>query len=568
MFNTISNRFEPITFKATAFTPVYEQPITPIGGSHIGSVYNPWENVVSFAYKLQSGQNVTGGEVICGVNWYLGLETGGDPNGDGQYTLTVYEDTNGYPGTEIAKAVCELGSPEMQSQGTFKGREYFAMRFYFDKLIQIPIDGAIFVGITRSDEDGNLVRIQDDGAIGGGGLPLFEKYVITEDADTDINAATKEFQRVILDQGKDHFDVWGLSVSHDLSGGNSANYQNGLGHVEMTISMRDQGAIPDIERERFIINSKGLRDISGAVTGSAGALIASPIWTIQTLLHEWNGSTWVNDRISGAFSDTWDAVNSSASPLYVVLRGSTQGRITAVNLIKEIAYNSACMIVPVSDGKIATYFMGTDRPAFASLEEDLFRMTAVDIRGSDSIVNNFRSVYNRIIVQRQESLLAEGGLQSYNASFDSKFDTVLVDPDLIALSKARFGDLELDVNQFNFIGSEASMRSLASIYLQTYTLPSLFVTLDVPYSVFSSVELLSKFDLYSSVLPHEQGTTQDAQLPVNDDLENPVEIINGHYFKRQQKYTFIVLGKTVTLGKNEQPTIVLNCMRVNKGASL
>jgi hypothetical protein len=567
MFNEITNRYEPITFVSGAFTPIYSQPITPSGAFHIGSVVNIWDLFQAVAYRLKPGQNVTGGEVICGVNWYLALSSGGDPNGEGQYTMTIYQNANGYPGREIAKSVCEINSPRKQFLGVFHGNNIYNFRFYLDRLVQIPIEDDLFIGLTRSDKDDNFSPFQDDGATGGGGLTPFEKYrILAADDGVDL-ASQSEWERVVTDQGKDHFDVWGIAVSHDLSGGSSSNYQSGLGHVQMTISMRDQDNVPDLERQNFIINSKGLRDMAGTVTGSAGSRISNVVHLFQTLMHEWTGASWASGRYSTtAFNDTWDRIVNSNSPYFVVLRGSTRGRTTQVGLLRELAYNTTASLVPLSNGQIGILFMGTDRPSTRVVEEEMARLVSIEIKASDNMVNVFQGVYSRVIVEQLPSLLSEGGFTSYTGLFDSRFNNTLADPALTNLSRSRFGDLEIGVSEFNFIGDMETMRRVASLYLRAFCLPSLITTIEVPLSVFRDLEMGSKIDVYMTGLPHEDGTTNDAQLPVNDAGTNPVEIINGHYYKRQQKYTFIIVGKTVTLGRSEQPSIRLTLLRVNQGA--
>ena len=546
--NPVSQRYEPVTFATNPTTPIYSQPSTVTSDADL------WELEKNIAYKLKSGQNVTGGELITGVNWYLALS--GSATGDGQYTCTIYSSANGYPAQEISKSTCEINSARKQFLGVINGVNVYNFRFYFNKLVQIPIDGELFISLSRNDADENFSPFRDFGA-----LSSFEVYrILSGNTGNDI-AANEEWERVILTDSKDHFDVFGLAVTHDVSGGSSATWQDGLGHVQMTLRMRDQENVPDLSREPFIITSRGMKDdASGTITGVPNTLLSSGVGCLACMLYAWDGSNWVVLPTDTRFSATWARSYSHG------IIGSTQGRTTQEQILNELAYNSAAKLIPSPEGKIAIYYMGTSRDPVGILEDEDITITGVEIQGTSNIVNRFESVFYRRITQRLTSVLDEGGFRGYQGAFDSRFDAIIGDPAQVSQSVARFGRLEVGTKQFNFIGGIESMRSVASIYLMSFLFPQMIINLESPYDKNGHYQLYDVVDVYSVNLPAEEGTSSDATLPLSGTGLNSVEIINGHYFKRQKKTRCIILGKDVILQKNKTPLVRYTLARINKGS--
>lgn len=557
-FNTITNRYEPVTFASAPATPIYSQPSTGTSAKDF------WEFYQAEAYQLRPTQNVTGGELISGVNFYLAnqADSATPPVGEGQYTCTVYANANGYPGQEIAKSVVEIGSPRIQFLGVINGAYVFTLRFYFDRLVQIPLADSVFIAFTKNDRDDLFAPFKDVGT-----LSPFEKYRIFSVDYYDVAAGETpqtEFERVITTTNKLHFDVFGIAVTHDVSGGSSSTWQDGLGHVQLTLRMRDQDQVPDLSRESFVITSRGLKDdASGSITGSPNSLLSSGIGCMAALRYNWDGSNWVAGASSTKFSATW------ARGGFHTIRGSTQGRYTQVAALEELAFNSAARIVPTDEGRTAIYYMGIDRPVAGVIDDETARLVNVEVQGRSNMVNRFESVYYRRITQRIESLLNEGGFYSYQGAFDSRFDSVNVPSSILNNSIARFGSCELGVKEFNFISDLESMRTVASYYLRAFMLPQVLITFEVPFFKHGHYQIMDKVDLYFTGLPAIDGTTHDAQLPVSADTgNNSVELTNGHYWKRQKKYRCIIMGKDVILSKNEQPTVRFFAVKVNDGALL
>lgn len=546
--NPISQRYEPVTFATNPTTPIYSQPSTATSDIDL------WEKEKNIAYKLKSGQNVTGGELITGVNWYLGLS--GSATGSGQYTCTIYTSANGYPAQEISKSICEINSARKQFLGVINGVNVYNFRFYFNKLVQVPIDGEIFIALSKSDDEVNFSPFRDYGV-----LSAFEVYrILSADTGAEI-AALEEWERVVLTTAKDHFDVFGLAVTHDVSGGSSSTWQDGLGHVQMTLRMRDQENVPNLSREQFIVTSRGMKDdSSGSITGVANSLLSSGVACLACMLYRWDGSNWVSLPTDTRFSATWNR------PYTHGIRGSTQGRTTQEQILNELAYNSAAKIIPSPEGKVAIYYMGTSRAPVGILEDEDITITGVEIQGTSNIINRFESVYYRRITQRLTSVLNEGGFRGYQGAFDSRFDAIIGDPVQVNRSISRFGRLEVGTKQFNFIGDLEPMRSIASIYLMSFLFPQMIITLESPYDKNGQYQLYDVVDVYSVNLPAEDGTSSDAVLPLSGTEENSVEIINGHYFKRQKKTRCIILGKDVILQKEKTPLVKYTLARINKGS--
>ena len=548
-FNSITNRFEDVTFVDDAFTEIYKQPIVPPGGLHIGSVRNIWDFFLAFAYQLKPGQNVTGGELIAGINWYLALSSTGDVNGDGQYTMTVYDEANGYPGKEIAKSTVEIGSSRIQFLGSQSGFDMYTFRFFLDRLIQIPHNQSVFVGLTRYDPDDNFLPLQDDGASGGGGIsPAFEKYLRFE---PDLGRGD-EWERQIRDSGRDHFDVWGVARSEGLSGGSSSNYQKGLGHVQLSLEMRTQDFVPSLENERFLISSKGMKDdSSGTITGSANSLIKQPRHVLELLMHEWNGSNWV-DNLSDLtkFSNTHDLVNGGSFSINI--QGSTQGRAVLTNVIQEIAQTSMCQIVPLRDGKLALFFYGTKRSVTASFDDERINLDSISTDGVQTVVNSARFLYARGLQTRTESLLAEGGFRQHNGSYVTNDNT----PMLVKISpnsQTLYGVRETRDEVLNWLGDEDSVIHFAGLFLTKHQSPKSQIILDIKYDNGTELEILDKINIYSDLISSITGSAQEAMFPVNTTGDDSQPITSGHYFKRGKKNTCAITGLQLVLNSQSVP---------------
>jgi len=568
--NPITKKHQQVKFVGTdPFTPVYEQDIVPVGGSHIGSVLNLWEQLQSVAYKLQPGQNVTGGEIITGVNWYLACNDHAGFTGteEGNYTLTIFRDANGMPGSEIGRATVQFDDPALQYLGVVNTYNVYNFRFYLPNPVMIPEDEPIYIGLTRSDKDEWFAPIQDDGPLGAGRATSFEKYVILipqdftdPDAPKDL-AASKEYVRETTNLGLDHFEVFGLALTHDNSGGPSGTWQNGLGFATATIKQRNVGFIPDLTRLRFVIEAKGIRDDgSGSITGGANARLEYPKDVVNCLLREWNGTTWATGRFdSTTFNTTHAAVNSATGRWPIKLKGATNGRNTLESLLNQLLGQSYGRLIPQANGQLALWHWGTELAVSGAIEDELLQFDGAEIGGVETIINRVQGVYGqRIINNSVEALMSDGSLSKYSAAFDSFADTSDIDYPLTVLSQSFYGIRELGNIENQWIGDAASMASFAALTLRLFPLPKMTALVTLLDRDASELQVGEVVSFRSVSMPAQYGTTHNARQALAGTEEEATTLIGGHYWKRQQKYRCLIEGSSLELSKTTAPERRLN----------
>lgn len=525
----------------------------PSGGTPATST--AWGSVKEYGYKIVAGENATGGEILTGSDWYLASNTASTsvPAGDYTYTFKIYDSKNGWPSTVLASDTIDNTSTRITHHGTYGGVYVFRLEFYFNKPVVVPlVDGdpansSIFITLSRSDS-GNAFSLAKDATV----ISTFEKYKLTDTtAGVDQN-----FVRTLHTADRDFFVVYGLAVSHDVSGGSSAKYQNGLGHAQFTIRIFEQDGIPDLSKLRLIAKSKGIRDSStGTISGMASSRLNIPLYQIRLLMMDWDGSAWAETYFNASkFSSTHADAFGSGSRWNIKTAGASQGRARVRDVIEDICRNGACRVVPYVSGNsnvVGLYAEGTNIATSFIIDDENAKLISFEIGGVDTVINKVQMVFNRTIQSNLESLLAEGGLANYREIVDSNTDSLDVPYGDIAKSLTNWGERPLDSISFGWLTQAAPARSVAALILRKYNLPIRTITLEVPYNKYATIENMQTGIVKMTALPDYYGTSLDAKQPTAGTSTDATDMLKGHYWKRYKSYRVQVEGNDIIFSATE-----------------
>lgn len=566
--NSITEQFEEVKFASSATTPIYSSPfVEAIALKEI-------RELVEVAYKLTPDVEVTGGELITSVDWFVAYHNaGGATFNEGNYSVNVYRDSGGQPGLEIGKATINLNDPNFViDEGTFSGAvgtvHRYRLRFFFSQAIQIPHSESIYIGLSQNDkQEIFLPLVTDYSFISSEEVLKWRKSIGFVDFSSEESIANETEFLPILSQQTDSFQVYSVAGTVDNDGGPTNLYQDGLGRSTVTLLNRDQDFLPDLSRAKFVLSVSGMRDTgTGSITGTPNARLVKPIHVISFLLLKWNGTAWAGGLFdSSPFSNTHSAINDDAGRYKIRIGGATQGRLTLEQLLGEVCSNSMAQLIPRANGQLALYHYGTTQSVQAILEDEEIKFISASEDGFESVVNDIKAVYNRGVISNTESLLADGSLQSYKAFFNSSRAIVSASSNE---SKASFGVRENGVAQYDFIQDATSMRSICTILLNTFSFPKRSFELEHPYFMNTGLSINQVIDVYSVGMPHHFGATQEARSPVASDGTTLVDPNMGLPIKRQKKYRCKIESYRIELGKGTVPMIRYGLHVINKGAEL
>lgn len=553
MLENSRKEWQEVTFVADATVPLLSFP--PIAGSF----KTAWGAVKEYGYGLLAGQNVTGGEVLIGADWYLASTTFGVgvPSGTYTYTCKIYDSNNGYPGELLASDTLSNGSSRIVYDSTVGAGtvSVFKFEFNFNKPVMVPAlsdaaNNALFITISRSDS-ADLFSLVQEGS-GGGSLSAYEKYrLLDTTAGTDQN-----FIKGIYTSNREHFKIYALAkdvgITSYLSG-----MQNGLSHASFSIVMRDQNNLPDLTKLRVIVKSEGLKDNTiGSITGTPVAFLENPLYQIRLLMMDYDDLAWWHEVTFNAskFSSTYAAAFGSSSRWNIKTSGASQGRTRVRDIIEDICRNGACRVVPYVSGNanvVGLYAEGTNIPTSFIIDDEQAKLISYEIGGVDTIINKFQMVFNRTIRSNTESLLAQGGLNNYQSTVDSSADSLDIPYADINSSISNWGERLLDSVSFSWITLTQTAKSVEALILRKWNKPQRIITLEVPYSKYSTIELMQTGIVKMTGLPDYYGTSLDARTVTAGTGTDPTDLIKGHYWKRYKSYRVQVEGNDIVFSATE-----------------
>lgn len=590
---------------------IYNDP--PHDHSYIGT----WDPALKeIGYKFTPNVNIEAGHVLVSWDWYLSSSISGDFYNfqPAKFTLKVYSEWNNYPDELIASSTidCEVDyATKLELQADVGAANHiYKFRFDLNKIVITPENSSIFVILERNDVSddwpkgvfGPVYQNVDSSNVA---LPSFEQYYLMnsngfQDIQNSYNAELSEATKALLDKSvgidqgyidalklridtaleaiKPFYQGWQLQV---ISGGKShfrayvlarylesvtvSEYQNGLGYRGFSLWSRSLEG-ESLQNTRFIVNATGLRDdTDGTITGTPEALLENPLHQVRALMRDWNGTAWVDKQFNHTkFADTHDEFLTGRWSIST--GGATQGRQFLRDILSNICSNSMTRLVPYvseSDYSLGLFCYGTRRDRAYVLNDENAQFLSAEIKGIESIINHVQMVYNRRIRNRTEELMAEGGFKQYQAYLDS--DTAGLDMSLDDLNNSRsyYGIRPLGSISFDWIQDEASARSVGALFLRRYNSPEIIVKVAVPFAECPQLDGMDIIDIKFVNLPAYYGSTQLARGVLAGTEATSVDLVNGHYWKRSQRYRCAVIGNELVLRQGEPLQHILTLLVVN-----
>lgn len=571
---------------------------------HSFSYNGTWEPYLKeVGYKFTPSQNITAGQVLVGVDWYLSSAISGNFYNyqPAKFTLKVYSEWNNYPDELIASSVidCEVDyATKMELQSNIGSASYvYKFKFELNKAIIVPENSSIFIMLARNDISEGYTRgifgpIHQNVDSSNTALPTFEQYYLLDSngyvqtqkalhqAEVDavkalLDASTLADKEALKDQldeqvetfaesgaldgwklqaisgGKDHFHTFGLAILSTSTAPSS--YQNGLGYKGFSLIMRDQET-PDLTQMRLLVKATGLEDdIDGTITGTPRGPLSNPLHQIRALMRNWDGTSWVDKQFDhNKFSDTH--AEHMTGRWAIRTAGATQGRTLLRELLGRLCQESMTRLVPYvseSDYSIGLFCYGTKRDRAFILDDENAKFIGATQSGIESIVNSMQIVYNRTIRSRTEEILAEGGYKQYQAMLDTDVTSIDVNRDALTNSLLYYGSRPLALTSFDFITDEESAKAICALHLRRYLSPEFVVRVSVPYSQCPDLDGMDVVDIRFVNMPAYYGSTHDAKYPMAGTEAKTVDLIGGHYWKRIQRYRCAVIGNELILRAGE-----------------
>lgn len=556
LIKTDRNLYRDFVSAASISTPIAGYSPIPANIDQIG-----WDaDRKEIAFRLQPGGNVTTGQVITGVDWFLRFITDAEYLGtvDVEASASIYaSDEGGLPDRIIASDSISLPTQmnkiELASAiGTINFPYRF--KFSFDELVIVPETplfisfslNSYFIGFGGPTTISNFRPIVNDPSdvIGG-----FERWYLME--------GNRNFARDIKTASDpiECFEIFGAVSSSSVSGLPANN--KGFGASTVTISRREQ-TTPDLSELEFIVKTDGLKDnSSGTITGTPNQLITNPRDAVKLLYYKQNG-----DSLTG-FNFLRSEVGVNSAFFNSFIKGATTSETTYRSLIADILFCFAAKLYPSNTGGYNLWTYGTDIAEDYELSEADCVITDIVTLGKGSIINSVTINYDRrgIPLSNQETQ-RDRNLRNYRKSQLFEFGTD--ETGAISFgSESLYSKEELNSisENIDWAFTDANARRLARYFLSTKTDELLILNIAVPAlkNNFSNVKLGDIIRLVHIDLPYEFGTASDGieKLPsylgeVNDSF------LFGEPWRRSRDMLFRVVSRAPSISFNqEEPMIQL-----------
>jgi hypothetical protein len=211
-----------------------------------------------------------------------------------------------------------------------------------------------------------------------------------------------------------------------------------------------------------------------------------------------------------------------------------------------------------SNGKLGLWGWGIESTPSFTIDSESSRILRIEHLGVDSIINRLTLYYDRTL--RNVSVTtgsAEGQFRDFAKTLDWYNGLSYLTTALTSKSESLYGKRVLNDAAYPWLGDSASAENVARAILSTYALPQKYILVDVPYDLYSSIDMLDVGYIVSPNLPAQFGTSMNAKLPTYNKTE--VDIYQGGYSKRAKSYRVQVEGREINWNINEYPTLTLTC---------
>lgn len=225
------------------------------------------------------------------------------------------------------------------------------------------------------------------------------------------------------------------------------------------------------------------------------------------------------------------------------LAGSTVGKVTRLQLARELMKNSASRLVMLSSTnskKIGLFAWGSELTRVARIDDRKLKSFKITYGNRSTVINNVTLSYNRTTLNKTSALLLTQGA---NAGYDS----VIAEKSISGSdSKAIYGTNNLSDSAFQYINDLTSANSVADFYLKSFN--DVYAQIEFTYPFLDNEdidEILSSqvIELITAKLPVVYGTNSNP-LPIYFEGEDGIET-NGVDLIRARKYRVQVKSKKI-----------------------
>lgn len=363
--------------------------------------------------------------------------------------------------------------------------------------------------------------------------------------------------------------LWGLMCCQITDNIETTNDASGFRASYMSLVAPTAAASqtdPDPTLLDLIVGVNGLEDNAGGdVTGSVGARIEVAPYICQLMDYAWDGFGWaaLGDFDGTLYGTSWDSFTNSANLNYREIDGRFEGRTFAADVIERVCEQSACRVgkrmnTPGSGQWGVWAWGGASAAASTVLTDENSRILNWTQRGVETIVNNINFRYYKAARDLGSSLNSISGDQAwYGLALKKDYTTDAESESLARLSTLIYGNRTHKITGYDLLQMSKSAGIIARFLMATFAYPHVFTEIAVPFFENRTLELFDIVEILHPDLPGYFGTATKSQSVEYDGTE--VDLLNGLYLKRAQRYRGQIEGKQIDYSSGRAPQLILSC---------
>lgn len=504
-----------------------------------------------FANSITSGYVVTAGRVL-----FIGKSSGGwTAGGDSKLAFNIYKlsPLTGLPDVRVGTATRLKSSV----QTSFRAAGDFYVEFAFSEPVVMNSPDGYVMGISQTVDStagtgsGDDVQWRTDGTHSVYRWYLYNGSLTLGNATRTWNKAS--VTRVDTDPV---YDLYGCKMTDTQSSAGAT--ADGLGYASFEVtqntSIGSDYSYPDLTKLDWVVATNGMYDdSSGTLTGTPSSLLTIPISIVRLLERVWSGSAWG----AGPIDFT---LNTSTHNSSVIVRGCTNGKTTAEQALSDICKNTVSRINLVNGAskQLSFWQYGTTIAITTEITDEDATITNIEQRGIESIVNRLTFYYDRRFRDLDFTTgSSQGQFRNYAKTLDwySSFNNVTTY--YSAESYTMFGNKPAAESTYDYFADSVSAEYLGRFLLANGAFPDEYVTLEVPFFKYRTLECLNVIEIIHPDLPSYFGTSANAKLATYTGTE--VDLLGGHYWKRAKSYRAQIEAKEMIFNAGGTSRLKLDC---------
>lgn len=558
--------YRQVSSAPSVSTAVYEY--TSSGSTTRHQYWN--EDIEEAAYRFAVGSKYIVGTVSMlfhgtgNATW-----SGGSGDKVGAFIFKLYAhdpigggSSAGGPGELLASAMADKTIYETSFQGATSTT--FWVTASFDKAVICAKDSYYWLSVSQTTNLGSTAN-EDLGppARNSSASGIVRAYLFTDSArGRQKEKGWRIKTTAIYDK---IFKIYGVTFTDYPNPGTSGTTDaEGLGHAYFQADLNPAIDPPDgilqsapaIDELDIVVSVNGLKDDgSGTITGSASSVLTTAKHAIRALDREYNGSAWTGGRFDWTKLSGYHALGNR------IIKGRTTGRTLLPDFISAICKSSASKIVQTnSSTPLAFYAWGTTSSPTVRLSQEDTVVLGVDQRGPETIINRLGLLYDKRVRDTDiVGIRTQDGRTDYAGYLNWRYSTNALTTTLSTRSQSLYGDRVLSGPEHEWAADSATAEELAKYYLSVFAFPSVYVSVEVPYLKYSTLEIMDVILIVTPELPGYFGTASSAPLPTyGTGSQDEVDLLLGNYLVRANEYRAQIEGKEFILGETDYPRLKLD----------